>query len=210
MVGSPTLLFLGIVLLLVGVLLIYWASSRNLKDVATGAALGAAWTLLWRRERPGMPEELTSRVTMCELRDALGKIVVTGFAVNHVVDRAASLIGSCCSQLVPYGRWCVLEVVPLLIDGEGCGAFRTRTASRRAAFDRRGDGCRAPCILQGDRSAPSSRVGASFARTWRGHVNQSSVAAHCGLMMPRSNPGPGPILRQCCEFVGATARRICS
>ena len=38
MVGSPTLLFLGIVLVLAGVLLIYWASSRNLKDVATGAA----------------------------------------------------------------------------------------------------------------------------------------------------------------------------
>lgn len=95
MVGSPTLLFLGIVLVLAGVLLIYWASSRNLKDVATGAALGAAWTLLWRRERPGIPEELTSRVNEVRAQEThLGKArVVTGFAVKHVVAQAASLIG---------------------------------------------------------------------------------------------------------------------
>jgi len=48
MVASPSLLFLGVVLVLVGVLLMKWASSRDLKDAAIGVAFGAAWTLLWQ------------------------------------------------------------------------------------------------------------------------------------------------------------------
>lgn len=95
MVGSPTLLFLGMVLALGGVLLIYWASLRNLKDVAIGAALRAVWTLLWRRERPRMPEELTSHVNKVRTQETqLGKVkVVTGFAIKHVVAQVASVLG---------------------------------------------------------------------------------------------------------------------
>ena len=95
MIGSPTLLVLGVVLALVGVLLMHWASSRDLKDAAIGAALGAAWTLLWRRKRPGMAEELSSRLNEVRSREThLGKAkVVTGFAVKHVVAQVASVIG---------------------------------------------------------------------------------------------------------------------
>jgi hypothetical protein len=95
MVGSPTLVFLGVVLALAGVLLMYWASSRDLKDAAISAALGAALTLLWRRKRPGMPEELRSRLNEVRSQKThLGKAkVVTGFAVKHVVAQAATVIG---------------------------------------------------------------------------------------------------------------------
>jgi|SRR6185295_2755233 uncharacterized membrane protein len=95
MVASPSLLFLGVVLVLVGVLLMKWASSRDLKDAAIGAALGAAWTLLRRRKRPGMPEELSSRVNEVRSQEThLGKAkVVTGFAVKHVVAQVATVIG---------------------------------------------------------------------------------------------------------------------
>jgi len=95
MIGSPTLLFLGVVFALAGVLLMYWASSRDLKDAALGAAFGAAWTVLWRRKRPGMPEELSSRINEVRSQKThLGKAkVVTGFAVKHVVAQVATVIG---------------------------------------------------------------------------------------------------------------------
>jgi hypothetical protein len=95
MIGSPTLLTIGVLLALPAILLIYWASSRNLKDAAIGAALGAAWTLLWKRQRPGVPEELTSRVDEVRGQEThLGKAkVVTGFAVKHLVAQVASLVG---------------------------------------------------------------------------------------------------------------------
>ena len=95
MIGSPTLLVIGVLFVVPGMLLIYWASSRDLKDAAIGAALGAAWTLLWKRQRPGVPEELTSRAD--EVRGQkthLGKAkVVTGYAVKHVIAQVASLVG---------------------------------------------------------------------------------------------------------------------
>jgi hypothetical protein len=95
MIGSPTLLFLGVVLALAGVLLMYWASSRDLKDAAIGAVFGAAWTLLWRRKRPGMPKELSSRIDEVRSQKThLGKAgVVTGFAVKHFVAQVATVIG---------------------------------------------------------------------------------------------------------------------
>ena len=62
MIAIPTLCIVGVILAALGILFIYWASSRNLKDAAMGAAFTAAWTLLWHRRRPGVPEELTSRV----------------------------------------------------------------------------------------------------------------------------------------------------
>jgi hypothetical protein len=62
MVAIPSLVVLGVVLLLLGFLMMYWASSRDLKDAAIGAVLRAAWTLVWKRQRPGIPGELTSRV----------------------------------------------------------------------------------------------------------------------------------------------------
>jgi hypothetical protein len=88
-------LILGVILLLIGFLLINWASSRNLKDVAIGAALGAGWTLLWKRQRPAVPEEFTTRVEEVSAQNThLGKAkVVTGYAVKHVVAQVAGLVG---------------------------------------------------------------------------------------------------------------------
>ena len=95
MIGSSTLFIIGVLLVLPAIVLIYWASSRNLKDVVIGAALGAAWTLLWKRQRPGVPEELTSRADEVRAQEThLGKAkVVTGFAVKHIVAQVASLVG---------------------------------------------------------------------------------------------------------------------
>jgi uncharacterized membrane protein len=95
MIASPTLLILGLILLLIGLLMMSWASNRNLKDVAIGAALGAGWTLLWKRQRPGVPEELTSRVEEVRAQGThLGKAkVVTGYAVKHVVAQVVGLVG---------------------------------------------------------------------------------------------------------------------
>jgi hypothetical protein len=95
MIGTPSLLLLGLVLSAVGLLSIYWASSRNLKDVAIGAILGAAWTLLWKRQRPGVPEEVSSRVDEIRAQEGhLGRAkVVAGYAVSHVVAQIASLAG---------------------------------------------------------------------------------------------------------------------
>jgi uncharacterized membrane protein len=95
MIASPTLLVVGFVLLAVAVLLMNWASSRNLKDVAIGAALSAAWTLLWKRQRPGVPEELTTRVDEVRAQGthvAKAKLVA-GYAVKHFVAVVASLAG---------------------------------------------------------------------------------------------------------------------
>lgn len=95
MIASPTLLVIGLVLLVVSVLLLNWASSRNLKDVAIGAALGAGWTLLWKRQRPGIPQELTTRIDEVSAQGShLGKAkVVAGYAAKHFVAQVASLVG---------------------------------------------------------------------------------------------------------------------
>ena len=95
MIGSPTLVTIGLILLSIGYLMISWASRCNLREVATGAALGAAWTLLWKRQRPGVPEELTSRVEeVRSQRSHLGKAkVVTGYAIKHFVAHAVGLGG---------------------------------------------------------------------------------------------------------------------
>lgn len=95
MIGSPTVCIIGLVLLGMGFLMMNWASSRNLKDVAIGAALGASWTLLWKRRRPDVPEEFTSRVEEVRSQDThLGKAkVVTGYAVKHVIAQVVGLVG---------------------------------------------------------------------------------------------------------------------
>jgi hypothetical protein len=95
MIAIPSLVIVGLSLLLGGFLLMYWASSRNLKDVAIGAVLGAAWTLVWKRQRPGMPQEVASRVDAVRSQQThLGRAkVVAGYAVKHFVARVASLIG---------------------------------------------------------------------------------------------------------------------
>ena len=95
MIASPTLLVIGLILLVVAVLVLNWASSRNLKDVAIGAALGAAWTLLWRRQRPGIPEEITSRYDEVRSQDShLDRAkVVAGYAAKHFIAQLASLAG---------------------------------------------------------------------------------------------------------------------
>ena len=95
MPGSPTLLIIGLVLLVIGYLMLSWASRRNLKDVATGAALGTVWTLVWKRQRPTVPEEFTSRLDEVRAQDShLGKAkVVTGYAIKHVVAQLVGLAG---------------------------------------------------------------------------------------------------------------------
>ena len=95
MIASPTLFILGLVSLLIGFLMMNWASNRNLKDVAVGAALGVGWTLLWKRQRPDVPEELTTRVDEVRAQDThLGKAkVVTGYAVKHVVAQVVGIVG---------------------------------------------------------------------------------------------------------------------
>ena len=93
MIASPTLLVVGLVLLAIAVLLMNWASSRNLKDAAIWAALRAAWTL--KRQRPGIPEELTTRVVEVRAEGThRGKAKrVAGYAVGHFVAVVASLVG---------------------------------------------------------------------------------------------------------------------
>ena len=95
MIASPTLLVLGLILLLFAFLMLNWASNRNLKDVAIGAGVGALWTLLWKRQRPGVPEEFTSRANEVRAeRSHLGKAkVVTGYAVKHVIAMAVGWVG---------------------------------------------------------------------------------------------------------------------
>jgi hypothetical protein len=95
MIAIPGLVILGVVLLLLGFLMMYWASSRDLKGAAIGAVFRAAWTLVWRRQRPGIPEEVTSRVDEVRAQDThLGKAkVVTGYAVKHFIAQVASLMG---------------------------------------------------------------------------------------------------------------------
>ena len=95
MVGSPTLCLIGLVILGIGLLMMNWASNRDLKDVAIGAALGAGWTLLWKRRRPGIPEELTSRVEEVRAQSShLGKAkVVAGYAVKHVIAQVMGIAG---------------------------------------------------------------------------------------------------------------------
>jgi hypothetical protein len=95
MIGSSNLLIVGLSLLVPGVILMYWASSRDLKDAAIGAALGTAWTLLWKRQRPGVPDAITTRVDEVRAQDThLGKArVVGGFAVKHVLAQVANLVG---------------------------------------------------------------------------------------------------------------------
>lgn len=94
MIASPTLCIIGLVVLGIG-LMMNWASSRNLKDVAIGAAFGAGWTLLWKRQRPGIPEEFTSRVEEVRSQGShLGKAkVVTGYAVKHVIAQVVGIVG---------------------------------------------------------------------------------------------------------------------
>jgi hypothetical protein len=95
MIASPTLLVAGLILLAIAVLLMNWASSRNLKDAAIWAAVKAAWSLLWKRQRPGIPEELTTRVDEVRAEGThLGKARrVAGYAVGHFVAMAAGLVG---------------------------------------------------------------------------------------------------------------------
>jgi hypothetical protein len=95
MIAIPSLVIVGGVLLLLGFLMMYWASSRNLKDIAIWAVIGAAWTLLWKRQRPGVPEEITSRVDKVRTEGThIGKAkVVAGYAVKHVVALVASMTG---------------------------------------------------------------------------------------------------------------------
>ena len=95
MIGSPTLLVLGLLLLLLGYLIHNWASARNLQDVAIGAAIGAGWTLLWKRQRPGIPKEVTSRVDEVRAQGThLGKAkVVSGYAVKHLMAQLVGIVG---------------------------------------------------------------------------------------------------------------------
>jgi hypothetical protein len=96
MIGSPTLLALGLFLLLLGYLMLNWASKRNLKDAAIGAAFTAGWTLFWKRERPAVPEAVTSRANEVRAQDThLGKAkVVSGYAVKHVIAQIVGIGGA--------------------------------------------------------------------------------------------------------------------
>lgn len=93
MFGSPWLFVIGLALLAMGFAMATWASNRNLKEVAIGAALGAAWTLLWKRQRPGVPKEVTSRLDELRAQELhLGKAkVVTGYAAKHVASLAVGI-----------------------------------------------------------------------------------------------------------------------
>ena len=95
MIASTPLFVSGLILLGAGFLMLNWASRRNLKDAAMGAAFGAAWTLLWKRQRPGVPEEFTSRMNEVRAQDShLGKAkVVTGYAVKHVIAQVVGIAG---------------------------------------------------------------------------------------------------------------------
>ena len=95
MIASPTLLVVGVILLTGAILLMNWASSRNLKEAAIWAALKAAWILVWRRQRPGIPEEISTRVDAVRAEGThLGKAKrVAGYAVGHFVAVIASLVG---------------------------------------------------------------------------------------------------------------------
>ncbi|MFZ4808230.1 MAG: hypothetical protein ACOYLQ_13315 [Hyphomicrobiaceae bacterium] len=94
-IANPWLLGAGIAALVIGYLLRRWASRHNLIEVATDAALSAAWTTVTTRRLPGVPEEITSRVrdVTDEVSHAGKAGKVAGLAARHVVAQAAGLAG---------------------------------------------------------------------------------------------------------------------
>ena len=50
---------------------------------------------MWKRQRPGVPEELTTRVDEVRAQDThLGKAkVVTGYAVKHFIAQVVGIVG---------------------------------------------------------------------------------------------------------------------
>jgi len=95
MIAHPWILGVGIAALVVGYLLRRWASRHDLVDVATDAALSAAWSTVTRRRLPGVPEEISSRVRdVTNEASHVGKAgKVAGMAARHVLAQAAALAG---------------------------------------------------------------------------------------------------------------------
>lgn len=99
----------GVVAFVIGWLMRSWAARHNLIDVATDAALSTAWKTATTRQMPGMPEEITSRMSdITGEASHVGKAKkVAGYAARHAVATVVGLVGL------------VLLVVGVLLAGVG-------------------------------------------------------------------------------------------
>jgi hypothetical protein len=85
-IANPTLLGVGVLVLLVGIWLWRW-SSRQVIDVK-GAAIGAAWQGVRKGQVPDVPDEIKSR-----FQDVAGQSSHTGKAVKVASIGARHYIG---------------------------------------------------------------------------------------------------------------------
>jgi len=94
-IANPWMLGIGVVALVLGYILRSWSSKHNLVDVATDAALSAAWTTIRTRQAPGVPDEITDRLKNITSQPThvakAGK--VAGIAARHVAATAVGVVG---------------------------------------------------------------------------------------------------------------------
>jgi hypothetical protein len=96
-IHNPVLLAVGLALLVAGYLLRSWASRHNLTDVATGAAVSAAWSTVRGGKLPSVPNEISSRFDFDDVASAktnagrAGK--VAGYAARHFLAQVVGWAG---------------------------------------------------------------------------------------------------------------------
>lgn len=94
-IHNPMLLAAGVGVLVVGYLLRSWASRHNLTEVATGAAMSAAWNTVRSGKVKAVPEEISSRFDdVASAKTNVGRAgKVAGYAARHVLAQLVGWIG---------------------------------------------------------------------------------------------------------------------
>ena len=97
-IANPWMLAAGVAIVAIGWLLRSWAARHNLVDVATDAAISAAWTTVTTRKMPGVPTEITNRID--DVRGEASHVgkasKVAGYAARHMAATVVGLIGLVC------------------------------------------------------------------------------------------------------------------